>query len=103
MSTEGEQGDKEIYTTALRVIPLFCLTNLVDMNLSFFLGCVRALGTQSNVALITLACFYMLSIPFSCFFAFVRDNNIAGLWLGYFLGILVLMIIVAWMTMRDDW
>ena len=103
MEKDSEQSDPGIYSMAMRVIPLFCLTNIVDMNLSFFLGCVRALGTQANVALVTLACFYLLSIPFSCFFAFVRGNGIAGLWLGYFLGILVLMVVVAWMTLREDW
>ena len=105
MEKEGE-SDKSatsIYGIAMRVIPLFCLTNIIDMNLSFFLGCVRALGTQANVALVTLACFYLVSVPFACFFAFVRDTGIAGLWLGYFLGILVLMMIVAWMTLREEW
>ena len=55
------------------------------------------------MALITLACFYLVSIPFSYLLAFVRGNGIAGLWLGYFLGILVLMVIVAWMTLREEW
>ena len=55
------------------------------------------------MALVTLACFYLLSIPFSLFFAFARDNGIAGLWLGYFLGIFVLMFIVGWMTLGEEW
>ena len=98
-----KDSTEDIYELSVRVIPLFCLTNIVDMNLSFFLGCVRALGTQASVALVTLACFYLLSIPFACFFAFGRGNGIAGLWLGYFLGIMVLMIIVAWMTLKEEW
>ena len=102
-SLESDEESAKVYEVALHVIPLFCLTNIVDMNLSFYLGCVRALGIQASVALVTLACFYLLSIPFACFFAFVRGNGIAGLWLGYFLGILVLMIIVAWMTFKEDW
>ena len=98
-----KESTEDIYELSVRVIPLFCLTNIVDMNLSFFLGCVRALGTQASVALVTLACFYLLSIPFACFFAFGRGTGIAGLWLGYFLGIMVLMVIVAWMTLREEW
>ena len=53
--------------------------------------------------MVTLACFYLISIPFAIIFAFVRGNNISGLWLGYFLGIFVLMIIVAWMTLKEEW
>ena len=104
MENEGDdESTTGIYEMALDVIPLFCLTNIVDMNLSYFLGCVRALGTQASVALVTLACFYLLSIPFASFFAFARGNGIAGLWLGYFLGIFVLMTIVAWMTLKEEW
>ena len=40
-----KESSEDIYELSVRVIPLFCLTNIVDMNLSFFLGCVRALGT----------------------------------------------------------
>jgi len=97
------ESSSSVYEMALSVIPLFCVTNIVDMNLSFYQGCVRALGTQSSVALVTIACFYLLSIPFACYFAFVRGNGILGLWVGYFIGILVLMIIVAWMTLKEDW
>ena len=40
---DGGRGAVDV-TLALSVIPLFSFTNMVDMCLSFFMGCVRALG-----------------------------------------------------------
>ena len=53
--------------------------------------------------MVTLACFYLLSIPLAYIFAFVTDYGISGLWLGYYLGIMVLLVIVAWMTLGEEW
>ena len=87
----------------MQVIPLFCVTNLVDMTISCFIGCVRALGTQANIASITISCYYLVSIPLACYFAFVAEMDLLGLWLGYFFGILILAAVVAWKTLMEDW
>ena len=99
--TDGRDGVD--VTIALAVIPLFSLTNMVDMCLSFFMGCVRALGIQANVALISISCFYLISLPTASYLAFVADAGIRGLWIGYFLGIVIQVIIVAWLTWSEDW
>ena len=88
---------------ALAVIPLFSLTNMVDMCLSFFMGCVRALGIQANIALISISCFYLISLPSASYLAFVANAGIRGLWMGYFLGIIIQVLIVAWLTWSEDW
>lgn len=98
--TNGESID---VTLVVSILPLFMLTNLVDMSSAYFMGCVRALGIQSNVALITIGCFYLISIPSSCYLTFVAGNGIKGLWIGYFLGIFVQMLIVQNITTMADW
>ena len=90
-------------TIAMNCLGIFFYTNLVDMTLNFFMGCVRALGIQANIALISIGCFYLISIPSACYLAFLAGNGITGLWIGYFLGILVQMIIVGCMTIMADW
>ena len=74
---------------ALAVVPLFAFTNFVDMGLSFSLGVVRALGIQASVAFVSIGCFYLISIPVACYLAFVADQGIRGLWIGYFIGMIV--------------
>ena len=82
-------------TMALAVIPLFSFTNLVTMCLAFFMGCVRALGIQANVAMISIISFYIVSMPSACYFAFVQEVGILGLWIGYFLGIIIQTLVIA--------
>ena len=53
---------------ALAVVPLFAFTNIVDMRLSFFLGVVRALGIQANVALVSISCFYLSTTASYCWY-----------------------------------
>ena len=90
-------------TMTLAVIPLFSFTNMLDMCLSFFMGCVRALGIQANVATVYISCFYLVSIPVASYLAFVADMGILGLWFGYFLGIIIQNLILAWLSCTADW
>ena len=100
--TDNEKDSVDV-TLSLAVIPLFSFTNMVDMCLSFFMGIVRALGIQANVAVISISCFYLVSLPVASYLAFVADAGIGGLWMGYFLGIIVQVLILAWMTWDADW
>ena len=88
---------------ALSIIPIFAATNLVDMCLSFFQGLIRALGIQANAALFTILSYYLLSIPAAIYLAFIVGIDIRGLWIGYFFGILIQVIVLAWLTLRTDW
>ena len=88
---------------AIAAVPLFCLTNIFDMGLSFFMGVVRALGSQANIAIISIACYYFVSIPCAAYLAFVHETGIMGLWMGWFIGIIVQLVIIGWLTLRLDW
>ena len=85
------------------VLPIFCFTNIVDMTMSVIFGIIRALGIQEKVVLITIACFYLLSVPLAAYQAYVVKDGIAGLWLGYFAGIVFLLLIIAVYILRTDW
>lgn len=67
------------------------------------MGLVKALGIQASVALISLGCLFFISLPAACFLAFWADGGIQGLWIGYFLGMLVQVLILAWLTCSSDW
>ena len=88
---------------ALAVMPIFAATNLVDMCLSFFQGLIRALGIQSNAAIITILSYYLLSVPAAVYLAFYVGMGITGLWIGYFIGILIQAIVLAWLTLNTNW
>ena len=53
--------------------------------------------------MITILCFYLVSVPLAAYQALVVKSSIAGIWLGYFTGITLLLAIVAAMTLLADW
>ena len=100
----GDKSETAVdVTLALGIIPLFSFTNLVDMGLSYFNGLVRALGIQANVALISISCFYLISLPAATYLGFVAQAGLRGMWFGYFLGISIQILILAWLTWSTDW
>ena len=42
-------------------------------------------------------------MPTASYLAFVANAGIRGLWIGYFLGIVIQVLIVAWLTWKEDW
>ena len=58
---------------------------------------------QANIALISIGCFYLVSIPTALYLAFIADYGIIGLWLGLSIGTFMQMIIIAVMTFKADW
>ena len=88
---------------SMSCIFIFIFSNLVDMAHNCFLGFVRALGIQAKIAYFSISCFYLVSIPTALYLAFVARYGIIGLWLGYSLGNLVQMVIVACVIFTADW
>ena len=72
---------------AVSIFPLFSITIFIDTALGFFQGCVRALGIQANVVWISMASFYLVSVPIACYLAFVANKGLIGLWIGHFTGV----------------
>ena len=63
--------------------------NLISMPLSFLFGVVRALGTQNYISIVSIVCYYLVSIPMAAVLAFKADWGIEGLWAGYYIGVTV--------------
>ena len=53
--------------------------------------------------MVIIVCFTLIGLPLAGFLTFSVLEGIEGLWIGYFLGALVQMMILAWMTLRADW
>ena len=96
-------SDEALLEATLKVIPFFCFTNLIDMAMCCFFGIVRALGIQGRVALLPIACYYAISIPLSAALAFRVGWGVMGLWVGHYIGIFCLTMIVVIMVVRTNW
>lgn len=87
----------------MSVLSIFYVYNIVYIGHSFFMGVVRALGTQDSAAYVSVAVLWLLSIPVSCILAFLLEWSTFGLWFGYASGIIILTFILAKMTAKEDW
>lgn len=97
-------SDPRLTEITLSMYPFLCLyANLVDSMQMPFQGMVRALGIQTLASLVAVACYYILSVPLSCVFAFVSDLGIFGLWLGLYCGVTMQFFIMIFITVRADW
>ena len=98
-------SEEEAFPVAITVsvIPILAIANLIDMSLSFFLGCIRALGLQAKTALVIIGCFYIISLPLASYLGFYLEYSVHGIWIGYFTGIAIQCAIVAYMTLSEDW
>ena len=79
-------NDPTIVTIMAQVLPIYCIFNIQDSMTNVVFGCVRALGIQTKAALVTIGCYYIISIPLASILAFVADLGIRGLWIGIFVG-----------------
>ena len=67
-------------------------------------GCVRALGIQMKATLVSIFCFWGVSIPLAYIFAFTElDLSIMGLWLSMFIGENLQFVILVFIISRADW
>ena len=96
-------NEEEMILQVMSVLPIFYVYNIVDMSYSFFVGVVRALGTQDRVAYVSVIGYWLLSIPAASICAFALDGGAFGLWLGYCFGFIILTFIVAILTAKEDW
>ena len=63
----------------------------------------RALKAQKKAALLSLYCFYMISIPMSLVFAFWTKWGVFGLWMGITIGVYAKAFTTGWLVYITDW
>ena len=74
------------------------------MCLSFFLGTVRAIGIQSSAAVISIVSYLLVSNSSAYYLAFEEKEGAFGLWIGFYLGIIFQILMLAVMTLIiADW
>ena len=81
--------DIKVQNMTASVLIVLSVTILFDGLMCYSQGPVKALGLQSKGACISLASFYIVSVPFAAIFAFWCDWNIYGLWIGFYSGIIL--------------
>ncbi|KAI4318366.1 hypothetical protein MLD38_032081 [Melastoma candidum] len=66
-------------------------------------GVAVGLGWQVSVAVINLACYYILGLPIGALLGFKFGLNVRGVWIGMLLGSLVQAIILLFIVYHANW
>jgi len=66
-------------------------------------GNVRALGLQKYASVITLIDYYGIGLPFALHFGFTKGMGVKGFWLGYFISMVILDVVIAGLVITAEW
>jgi|DEB19_MinimDraft_2_1074335.scaffolds.fasta_scaffold24701_1 MATE family multidrug resistance protein len=95
-----DEATVAIVVDTLTVLSLFLFFDAIHGVQS---GNVRALGLQKYASVTTLVAYYGIGLPFALHFGFTKELGVKGFWLGYFISLVILDLIVAAIVITADW
>ena len=66
-------------------------------------GALKALQKQKIASKILLLCLYLISLPMAFCLAVIMEVGVTGLWTGFALGQIMIIILYALMLYHTDW
>ncbi|KAB2051475.1 hypothetical protein ES319_A12G057100v1 [Gossypium barbadense] len=95
--------DKEVVNNVAKMVPLMCLSIIMDSLHVVLAGIVRGIGWQHIGAYANLGAYYLVGIPMGVLGAFVLHWRGEGLWLGMLCGSTVQGILLALVSIFTNW
>ncbi|KAG4114597.1 hypothetical protein ERO13_D12G055200v2 [Gossypium hirsutum] len=95
--------DKEVVNNVAKMVPLMCLSIIMDSLHVVLAGIVRGIGWQHIGAYANLGAYYLVGIPMGVLGAFVLHLRAEGLWLGMVCGSTVQGILLALVSIFTNW
>ncbi|KAJ4707037.1 Protein DETOXIFICATION [Melia azedarach] len=96
-------SDKEVVNYVAELVPLLCLSIMMDSLQAVLSGVARGTGWQHIGAYVNLGAYYLVGIPAAsvlCFFLHLRGK---GLWIGIMSGSTVQAAVLAIITSITNW
>ncbi|KAI9244199.1 mate-domain-containing protein [Phascolomyces articulosus] len=97
-------SDEEVAQAVSDVIPIFALTQTVNMFRALSTGVLQGLGRQKVTATVSFISYFIVYIPLCYVFAFTLDGGLFGLWTGQSIGYLVYTLMqVLYILLKVNW
>ncbi|KAI9251754.1 mate-domain-containing protein [Phascolomyces articulosus] len=97
-------SDDDVAAVVSSVIPVFAVTQTVDMFKSLGTGVLQGLGRQKVIALVSFFSDFVLAIPLCYIFTFKLGGGLVGLWSGIACGNLACAIVqLSYIWIKIDW
>lgn len=76
---------------------------LMDSLVTVSIGIIKGIGKQALATLAYFICFYLIGVPASYYFCFVRAYGLLGLWIGLASGLSILLLSLTMIINKADW
>ncbi|KAE8660585.1 MATE efflux family protein 5 [Hibiscus syriacus] len=96
-------NEKEVIDGVIKMVPLMCLSIIVNSCHAVLGGVVRGIGWQHIGAYINAGAYYLAGIPTGILCAFVFKLRGKGLWIGMLTGSTVDGILFTFVAVFTDW
>ncbi|KAI3976599.1 hypothetical protein MKX01_008457 [Papaver californicum] len=96
-------NEKEVVDYVTEMVPLICLSVIMDSLQGVLSGVARGCGWQHIGAYVNLGAFYLAGIPVAVLLGFRLHYGGRGLWIGILTGSSIQTAMLAFITCRTDW
>lgn len=96
-------GEEEVVAGVKAMVPLLCLSIIMDSTQAVLSGVARGTGWQHIGAYVNLGSYYIVGIPVALVLGFVLDLKGKGLWSGLVAGATVQSISLSLITSLTNW
>ncbi|KAL1569411.1 protein DETOXIFICATION 14-like isoform X1 [Salvia divinorum] len=96
-------GEKEVVDGVKAMVPLLCLSIIMDSTQAVLSGVARGSGWQHIGAYVNLGSYYIVGIPVALVLGFVLDLKGRGLWSGLVAGATVQSLSLSLITSLTNW
>eukprot|EP00126_Sphaerothecum_destruens_P012421 Sdes_comp21302_c0_seq1m19944 len=95
--------DQSAQSYAAHIIPIVAGFQLFDGVQGVCAGILRGCGRQTTGAILNSICYYLVGLPFGFFMAYHLHQEVAGLWRGMFIALILVSSSAVWLIIRTDW
>ncbi|KAF9625608.1 hypothetical protein IFM89_024381 [Coptis chinensis] len=96
-------NEKEVIDYVTRLVPLVCLSVIMDSLQGVLSGIARGAGWQHLGAYVNLGSFYLAGIPVAVLLGFLLHLGGKGLWIGIVVGSTIQSGLLAFITSSTNW
>ncbi|XP_057784275.1 protein DETOXIFICATION 14-like [Salvia miltiorrhiza] len=96
-------GEKDVVEGVKEMVPLLCMSIVMDSSQAVLSGVARGSGWQHIGAYVNLGSYYIVGIPVALLLGFVLDLKGKGLWSGLVAGATVQALSLSFITSLTNW
>ncbi|XP_057784276.1 protein DETOXIFICATION 14-like [Salvia miltiorrhiza] len=96
-------GEKQVVEGVKEMVPLLCMSIVMDSSQAVLSGVARGSGWQHIGAYVNLGSYYIVGIPVALLLGFVLDLKGKGLWSGLVAGTTVQALSLSFITSLTNW